>query len=101
SSDLPARVTQHGPYRYVRHPFYASYMLVWIAGPIAAGRPWLLSTTLVMLAIYIAAAKSEERKFEQSALAAQYESYQARTGMFAPNPFKLVPQASSLPGSKT
>jgi protein-S-isoprenylcysteine O-methyltransferase Ste14 len=38
-----------GPYRWIRHPFYASYMLYWIAGSVAAGEPLLLLSLAIIL----------------------------------------------------
>jgi protein-S-isoprenylcysteine O-methyltransferase Ste14 len=89
SPDLPIHLTQAGPYRFIRHPFYASYLLTWVAGVIASGYPWLLLTVVVMGIIYLRAAQTEERKFSASPLARQYEFYRSRTGLFTPNPLKL------------
>jgi protein-S-isoprenylcysteine O-methyltransferase Ste14 len=81
---------QDGPYRFVRHPFYACYLLTWAAGAIATGRVSLMFTFLTMLVIYASAARMEERKFEGSPLATSYRRYRARTGMFVPSPLKLI-----------
>ena len=90
SSDLPAHLVNSGPYRWMRHPFYASYMLAWIAGPIACGHLGLWLTVAVMLALYVRAAHQEERKFSASPLAGAYDLYRTRTGLLVPNPLKLV-----------
>ena len=90
SPDLPAHLAQDGPYRFIRHPFYACYLLTWVAGVVATGRISLLLTFLVMLVLYAHAARMEERKFEQSPLATSYRQYRARTGMFFPNPLGLI-----------
>lgn len=84
STDKPGHLVTRGPYRFVRHPFYVSYSLAWIAGIIASARPWLLLSLLVMGAIYYRAATFEERKFASGELAAAYENYRRRTGMFIP-----------------
>jgi protein-S-isoprenylcysteine O-methyltransferase Ste14 len=89
SPDPPVHLVQDGPYQYVRHPFYCSYMLTWVAGLVATFQLWLLPTVLIMLGIYLRAATMEERKFAGSSFAAAYEEYQRRTGRLAPNPFKL------------
>jgi protein-S-isoprenylcysteine O-methyltransferase Ste14 len=93
SPDIPSHLMQDGPYRFVRHPFYACYLLTWAAGALATGQILLLFTFLAMLAIYARAARMEERKFEQSPLATSYRVYRARTGMFFPNPLKLIAAA--------
>ena len=89
SPDPPMHVMQNGPYRYIRHPFYCSYLLTWAAGVVASAQLWLLPTVAVMLVIYIRAAKAEEQKFTRSELAGTYESYRTRTGLFLPNPIKM------------
>ena len=33
--DTPASLNQSGPYRFVRHPFYTSYSLTWLAAAVA------------------------------------------------------------------
>lgn len=91
SADQPEHLMTHGPYRYIRHPFYASYSLGWIASIIATGQPWLLLSLLVMGTIYYRAAAAEERKFASSNLAAVYADYRRRTGMFIP---RLWPSAA-------
>jgi protein-S-isoprenylcysteine O-methyltransferase Ste14 len=97
SPDLPQRLVQAGPYQFVRHPFYASYLLMWTAGIIATHQVWLALSVFVMGAIYVVAARSEELKFQTSTLARQYAAYRARTGLFLPNPWKMISTARSQP----
>jgi protein-S-isoprenylcysteine O-methyltransferase Ste14 len=85
SPDLPMHFVSHGPYAWVRHPFYTSYLLTWLAGVVATGHLWLLFTVLVMVTIYWRAALLEEKKFFQTALASLYAAYKSRTGLFAPS----------------
>lgn len=86
SEDEPRHLVSSGPYRWIRHPFYSAYLLAWLAAPVATLQPLLLVPLLVMAAIYVSAARIEERKFEGSALAAAYARYRATTGMFWPRP---------------
>lgn len=85
-TDSPNFLLKHGPYRYVRHPFYLAYILFWVGTAVAvhslAG--WL--APLVMTALYAEAATREERKFAGSALAPAYAAYRAQAGMFWPRP---------------
>jgi protein-S-isoprenylcysteine O-methyltransferase Ste14 len=90
STDVPHHLVQHGPYRIIRHPFYCSYLLMWAAGVIATGRLWLLPSLAAMLAIYWRAASVEEAKFASSPLAGAYRQYRSCTGMFGPNPVKML-----------
>ncbi len=84
SDDEPRHLVCSGPYRWIRHPFYSAYLLAWLATPIATVQPLMLVPLLVMAAIYVAAARVEERKFEASPLASAYARYRTRTGMFVP-----------------
>ncbi|WP_243367854.1 methyltransferase family protein [Microvirga solisilvae] len=84
STDSPEFLVTGGPYRYIRHPFYTSYLLFWSAGVAATGALWLAALMAVMGALYWSAAKAEERKFSHSELADSYAAYSARTRMFIP-----------------
>ncbi|HLH03906.1 MAG TPA: isoprenylcysteine carboxylmethyltransferase family protein [Bryobacteraceae bacterium] len=82
-----AHLVQHGPYRYVRHPFYCSYLLAWVAGAVGTMNIWLAFTAAVMFVLYLTAAVNEENKFAASPLADAYAAYRASTGRFFPKPF--------------
>jgi protein-S-isoprenylcysteine O-methyltransferase Ste14 len=83
-------LNQLGPYRFVRHPFYCSYLLTWLAGILATRNPWLVPTVIIMLAIYMNAAIGEEEQFARSSLADEYKEYRSHTGRFLPNPWKVL-----------
>ena len=83
-SDVPLYVVRRGPYRYVRHPFYASYTIFWFAGWIASGSMLALISAGIMLAIYLDAVRKEERKFAASPLAAEYAEYRRHAGLMIP-----------------
>ena len=82
--DQPTFLLQQGPYRWIRHPFYASYVLFWVATSLATPGllPWVVPVSFV--AIYVVAATKEERKFETSSLAPEYSRYRSGTGMLLP-----------------
>ncbi len=84
SRDLPNALIERGPYRYVRHPFYTAYTLYWLAGSLATLAWWVAVPSIVAIGFYVAAARSEERKFAASRLADVYAAYRTRTGMFLP-----------------
>ena len=90
SPDTPEHLIQDGPYRFIRHPFYCSYLLTWMAGALATQQAWLLATVAVMFFAYLRAAKVEEEKFQHSSFAQSYEAYRARTGLFVPSPAKWI-----------
>jgi protein-S-isoprenylcysteine O-methyltransferase Ste14 len=90
---IPESLLAHGPYRFIRHPFYTAYSLAWVGGTVAANQPLLLLTVVLNVAIYVKAARLEERRFSQSSLAPAYRAYQRRTGMFWPRffPSRVIP----------
>ena len=84
SRDTPQFVFQEGPFAYVRHPFYTSYMLTHLAVALAY-LGWL--TSAIALASFVVlwrAAAFEEGKFASSPNAAEYRAYVSRTGRFVP-----------------
>jgi protein-S-isoprenylcysteine O-methyltransferase Ste14 len=84
AADVPRFLQHRGPYNYVRHPFYLSYLAFWIGTALASGDILHWVMPLVMGVLYVAAARREERKFDQSTLASAYRAYRQRTGMLVP-----------------
>ena len=82
----PGFVTQAGPYRYIRHPFYASYILFWLGCAVATLHPVSLAILVLVSAILVAVALREERSFEDTAFAADYSNYRRTTGLLWPKP---------------
>lgn len=78
----PVTLLVDGPYAYIRHPFYASYLLYWVAGAFVSN--WLWASVCVMGCFYFAAIHQEEDGFRVSHLAASYEAYRRRTGAVFP-----------------
>ena len=94
AADQPQVLLDHGPYRYVRHPFYSAYLMFWMAVTVArpGWEPWV--TVVVFCTTYWIAACREEGKFERSRLVTAYSAYRQRTGMFLPKP-SFVPLTRS------
>lgn len=88
SNDRPGHIVTRGPYAWVRHPFYLSYLLCWIGGVLATGLWALLATVAFMGWIYWRAAVKEEAKFAASPLGEEYRRYAARAGRFVPTPWR-------------
>lgn len=93
----PSALTTAGPYRLVRHPIYAAYLLAWIAGAVIVAQPWLLTPAVVMSLFYVTAARQEEQAFLRSEFADPYREYQRRTGMFLP---RLTPSRGGVASSR-
>ena len=84
SGEVPDTVCDAGPYRFVRHPIYLSYILAFLALTVAF--PTLVTGAILLFncALYAHAARSDERDLAASALKEPYAAYKARTGMFCP-----------------
>ena len=80
----PQHLVRSGPCRWVRHPFYTSYILAWIAGAAFAGSVVLLAMAVIMSIIYSKAAAEEERRFGEGPLAVPHADYRKATGAFFP-----------------
>lgn len=84
SDDAPSELITSGPFRFVRNPFYASYLLAYLQAVLASHSPWAILPLLGMWCIYRRAAGLEEQKFRRSHLAETYRHYAACTGRFLP-----------------
>jgi protein-S-isoprenylcysteine O-methyltransferase Ste14 len=83
-TDQPSFIIHRGAYRYVRHPFYLSYILFWIGTALASHGISGWAVPAVMTALYFHAATREERKFAVSELREAYAAYRRQAGMFLP-----------------
>jgi protein-S-isoprenylcysteine O-methyltransferase Ste14 len=73
-----------GPYRFVRHPFYASYLYAWIGGGLAAQNVTAWIPVVALMLFYHSAASREEGEFLRSPLSESYGAYQRKTKRFIP-----------------
>lgn len=87
TDDNPASLVTTGPYRFVRHPFYASYILFWFGGAISTGVWWTLIPAVVISVIYWRAAIDEEDRFAKTAMAADYAEFKRGRARFFPGLF--------------
>ncbi len=84
---LPHGLLKTGPYAYVRHPFYTSYLILWIGWAIAAWTVWAIIPVVFMTVTYWNAARDEENKFSKTEMANEYQEFVATTGRFFPKIF--------------
>jgi protein-S-isoprenylcysteine O-methyltransferase Ste14 len=82
--NTPESIIVDGPYRFVRHPFYASYLAFWLAGVLASQHWELLVTVAVMGGFYARAIRIEEQAFLDGPLSEPYRAYRASTGAIIP-----------------
>jgi len=80
----PSELVVVGPFRYLRHPFYTSYLLFWLATFIATLSNICALGLFVLLVCYVTAAREEEYSISRSRLAIQYVQYASGAGMFLP-----------------
>ena len=81
---LPDRLITHGPYRWMRHPFGAGYLLGALAAPIAVQDVRLYLIAIPLMTATILAAAREERVWLASPRGDEYRDYRRKTGMFIP-----------------
>jgi protein-S-isoprenylcysteine O-methyltransferase Ste14 len=84
AGEVPPMMCDTGPYRYVRHPFYLSYTVAFVAVAVAFPSLVVSGVCLANIGLFVYMALDDERVLLQSPLAAAYESYSARVGMFLP-----------------
>ena len=70
-------VVDSGPYRVIRHPMYAGYLLIAAASPLALGSYWAELTFMPFAALFTARLLAEERFL--AARLPGYSEYMART----------------------
>lgn len=91
SVEGPEMVLTRGPYAYVRHPFYVSYIAFWLATAMIAGQ-WQWLPTAILTLLYVQIAREEEHRFRVSGLANLYAVYRKQTGMMLPRLKPAIPR---------
>lgn len=75
----------HGPYRYVRHPVYGSFMAIALGAALAFRSYLLLGLSVVMILTGLWWASAEEKLLASiDGFGDAYRAYAARTGRFLP-----------------
>ena len=80
----PGSLVTTGPYKYVRHPFYSSYLLFWLGWTIATETVVSMLLFAIMFVTYWRAASQEEDKFENTPMAEQYAQFKRGRTRFIP-----------------
>lgn len=80
----PHGLVKTGPYKYVRHPFYVSYILFWTGWAIAIWSLVVIPSVVIFWVLYYRAARVEERNFAGTSMAQEYADYSKTTGFFWP-----------------
>jgi protein-S-isoprenylcysteine O-methyltransferase Ste14 len=85
AGEVPHAVCDAGPYRYVRHPFYLSYMVAFVAVTVAFPSFIVGSVCLLNMGLFVYMALDDERVLLGSPLGADYRAFRGRVGMFVPS----------------
>ncbi|MDT8427332.1 MAG: isoprenylcysteine carboxylmethyltransferase family protein [Pseudomonadales bacterium] len=93
-SERVGSIVTTGPFRIVRHPFYISYILVWLGSSLLFNSPILWITLFYLMTFYTLSAKKEEKVILKSVYSKEYEQYIQAVGMFLPRIKKWMPSNS-------
>ena len=73
----------HGPYRWVRHPFYVTAALLMVSVTLLTAN-WLIGLTSLIVLSFLAVRTPKEEQMLIERFGQQYHDYMARTGRFTP-----------------
>lgn len=82
--NAPKQIVTYGPYRYVRHPFYVSFLLLSIGSALIARDPVSIAAIPYAFIMLYVTTQMEEKKLLASSLGEEYGAYHAKTGRFFP-----------------
>jgi protein-S-isoprenylcysteine O-methyltransferase Ste14 len=80
----PNTLVTDGPYRYLRHPFYVSYLVLWSGWALTTFSLVSILPVMIIALVYMRAAKGEEATIAASPLGHDYAAYKRRAGFFWP-----------------
>ena len=88
NNESPSHLETNGPFRWVRHPFYSSYLLCYFSVFLFTLDIVMGITFLFMTSLYFKALKDEEKKFRTGdSFSEAYSSYSKTTGALFPKIF--------------
>ncbi len=77
-------IIRTGPWRYMRHPFYASYLIFWLSCALATQHPISVIVFVTLACVYTYSALVEERVLSSGPLQKDYQEYRETVGFFYP-----------------
>ena len=83
--NAPVHIVTYGPYGWVRHPFYTSFILLLVGSALIARDVVTLAALPLGLLSLDWTARNEEKKLLASSLGDEYGAYRERTGRFVPH----------------
>jgi protein-S-isoprenylcysteine O-methyltransferase Ste14 len=89
-NDAAVSIVSWGPYKYVRHPFYASFILTQIAAVLAFPHAGTAAGLVYAVLALSLTARREEARLLASKLGQEYRSYGVKTGRLVPGIGRLA-----------
>ena len=80
AEEVPEAVCEDGPYRYLRHPFYLSYVLASLGMLVATLNLIAAAVFIFNSTVFTYMARDDERTLQASALSSDYDAYRQRVG---------------------
>lgn len=80
----PDSLVTTGPYRYLQHPIYVSYVLLFCGYCLVSGSPPFALAMLACCSVYYGHRTGIERKMLHKAFSGTYESWARRTARYVP-----------------
>jgi protein-S-isoprenylcysteine O-methyltransferase Ste14 len=84
TDDAPKHLVTWGAYQRIRHPFYASFILTFLAAFLYCPQAGTLVTLVYGVVILNRTAAREEKRLSTSEFGEQYQVYMSQTGRFIP-----------------
>src|SRR5262249_40432485 len=84
TNDAPNNIVTWGAYQRIRHPFYTSFILAFLAAFLYCPHAGTLLTLVYGIVILNKTAAREERRLSASEFGDQYREYMRDTGRFIP-----------------
>ena len=84
TNDAPRHIVTWGAYQRIRHPFYASFILAFLAAFLYCPHAGTLATLIYSIVMLNQTAAREEKRLSASEFGCEYQEYMRRTGRFIP-----------------
>mgnify|MGYP001330532368 CR=1 FL=1 len=89
NNDEPKSIVTHGPYAWVRHPFYTSFMMCLTGCVIICPHPSTILTLCYAIIALMVTARREEFRLSSSEFGKEYQEYMKNVGRFFPGVGKV------------
>jgi len=77
-------LVRHGPYRWVRHPLYTAFLLIWISFSLLSANWFIAATGIGGYAVGMIVRTPREEALLIEAFGQEYVEYKRRTGRYLP-----------------